>query len=95
MWNYHGVDPSVEEVWSRYQAERDPDTRNRLLLQYSPLVKFYAGRVEGDSQEVITRGLEALTAAIDSYELGNGSFETHAMSSFEDAYSWDSGWTEQ
>lgn len=45
--------------------------------------------------EVVQRGLEVLTAAIDEFEPGNGfSFESHALSALKDAYSWDDGWVE-
>jgi DNA-directed RNA polymerase specialized sigma subunit len=89
------VDNDVTDVWQSYWSEPSSDTRNRLVLQYAPLVKFYAHRIPGDPQESVQRGLEALTAAIDEYAPGNGSFESHVSGTFRDAFSWDSeGWVE-
>lgn len=92
---FWGPVDNLDEFWARYQQDPTPDLRERLLLQYSPLVKFAAGRVPGEPEEVVQRGLEVLTAAIDDFEPGNGStFESHALSALQDAYSWDSGWAE-
>lgn len=82
----------LNEIWTAYQQEASPEMRQRLVLQYAPLVKFFAGRVPGDPREVVQRGLEALTAAIDTYDPESGKFESHAIAAFGDAYSWDEGW---
>ena len=39
-----GVDP-LEAVWQEYKATKDEHLRERLILHYSPLVKYVAGRV--------------------------------------------------
>ena len=31
---------SVADLWQEYKATHDPQLRNRLVLQYSPLVKI-------------------------------------------------------
>ena len=35
----------VAALWAEYQVERDQAVRDRLILHYSPLVKYVAGRV--------------------------------------------------
>jgi RNA polymerase sigma factor FliA len=94
---------NLDEFWSRYRSDPSPDLRDRLVLQYAPLVKFYAGRAPGDPREAVERGLEVLTAAIDDYDPSGGSFELHATEAFlsaydsrvrADAFSWSEGWAE-
>lgn len=86
---------NLDEFWARYHADPTPDLRTRLLLQYSPLVKYAAGRVPGEPSEVVQRGLDVLTAAIEDFDPGDGfTFESHALSALQDAYSWDEGWVE-
>lgn len=88
------MDPAIADVWSQYW-DGTPELKDRLVLQYAPLVKFFAHRIPGDPLETIQRGLECLSAAIDTYD-GTGTFEHHAMGVMEeDAFSWDSGgWAE-
>jgi RNA polymerase sigma factor for flagellar operon FliA len=35
----------VEGLWSEYKATGTTEARDRLILHYSPLVKYVAGRV--------------------------------------------------
>jgi DNA-directed RNA polymerase specialized sigma subunit len=35
----------VDALWERFKASGDADARERLILHYSPLVKYVAGRV--------------------------------------------------
>ncbi len=37
--------PSVDSLWQRFKEHGDRDARDRLVVHYSPLVKFVAGRV--------------------------------------------------
>ena len=37
--------PEIGETWREYKATGDVDLRNQLVMQYSPLVKYVAGRV--------------------------------------------------
>ena len=39
------TDHSVDALWRRFKSEGDRDARDRLVVHYSPLVKFVAGRV--------------------------------------------------
>ena len=38
-------DDHVNELWQKFKATADQDSRDALILHYSPLVKFVAGRV--------------------------------------------------
>lgn len=88
------MDPALEAVWSQYW-DGSPEIKDRLVLQYAPLVKFFAHRIPGDPQSSVERGLEALSAAIDTYQPDHGRFESYALGVFEDAFSWESGgWAE-
>src|SRR5919106_3149551 len=76
----------VAELWQAYKATRDPELRNRLVLQYSPLVKFVAGRVRTglpqsvDSADLVSEGVLGLMDAIEKFEPGRGlQFQTYAV----------------
>lgn len=77
----------VDELWSRFKDFRDQGARDQLILAYSPLVKYVAGRMgsglpahieEGD---LISYGLLGLIGAIERFDPGrNIKFETYAIS---------------
>ena len=84
-------DPStpdvVAELWREYKAEGTKDARERLILHYSPLVKFVAGRVAAglpqsiDQADLVSYGIFGLIDAIDKFDLKRGfKFETYAIS---------------
>ena len=35
----------LEQIWQEFRATREAGLRNRLVLQYAPLVKYVAGRM--------------------------------------------------
>src|ERR1700710_2153497 len=39
------VDEALAELWRSFKDTKDIDLRERLILHYSPLVKYVAGRV--------------------------------------------------
>lgn len=88
----------VDSCWSAYWEDGSEEMRQRLLLQYSPLVKFVAPRVSGGDLEATKRALESLTAAIEEYDPEHGRFEPYAVDrmteSFADPVDWDTGWSE-
>lgn len=88
----------LEDYWSAYWAEGSEEMRQRLLLQYSPLVKFVAPRLSEGSEEATRLGLERLSAAIEDYSPDCGKFESYAVDCLAEAYSdptdWDVGWSE-
>ncbi len=54
----------VAALWARYKDDDDPQARDDLILNYSPLVKYVAGRLSsGLPQTVETADLEALGLA--------------------------------
>ncbi|MGH3086701.1 MAG: sigma-70 family RNA polymerase sigma factor [Rubrobacteraceae bacterium] len=61
--------------------------RDRLVVNYSPLVKYVAGRVSArsisgaDGEDVLAWGVMGLLRAIETFETGRGAkFETYAIS---------------
>lgn len=78
---------SVGEAWKEYKADGAPSARDRLILHYSPLVKYVAGRVAVglpaniDQADLISYGIFGLIDAIDKYDQERGiKFETYAIS---------------
>jgi RNA polymerase sigma factor for flagellar operon FliA len=74
-------------LWQRYTQTRDDDAREQLILNYSPLVKFVAGRVATklpstvENADLISYGIFGLIDAIEKYEPERGfKFETYAIS---------------
>jgi RNA polymerase sigma factor for flagellar operon FliA len=77
---------TVEELWRSYKDEGDRAARDRLVLQYAPLVKFVAGRVRSglpsfvDQADLVSDGVIGLMDAIDKFDLGRGlQFQTYAV----------------
>ncbi len=76
----------LRDLWRRYKGEGDGGARERLVVAYSPLVKFVAGRLGAglpshvDDADLISYGLMGLIGAIDRFEPERGiKFETFAM----------------
>lgn len=77
---------TVAQLWADYRDTRDEDLRNRLVVQYSPLVKFVAGRVRSglpssvDQSDLISDGVFGLMDAIERFEPERGlQFQTFAV----------------
>ena len=73
-------------LWQRLKDESDTGAREALILQYSPLVKFVAGRVAAglprnvDQSDLVSYGVFGLIDAIDKFEPERGfKFETYAI----------------
>ncbi|MFQ5523472.1 MAG: FliA/WhiG family RNA polymerase sigma factor [Acidimicrobiia bacterium] len=82
----------LDGLWERFKASGDPDARERLILHYSPLVKYVAGRVGAglprsvDQNDLASYGLFGLIDAIDKFEPDRGfKFETYAISRIKGA----------
>src|SRR6476620_1347258 len=76
----------LRELWRRYKDEGDASARERLVVAYSPMVKFVAGRLGAglpshvDDADLISYGLMGLIGAIERFEPDRGiKFETFAM----------------
>lgn len=84
--NFVEPDHSLEDLWAVYKSEGDISTREKLILHYSPLVKYVAGRVGSglpstiESADLISYGLFGLIDAISKFEPERGyKFETYAL----------------
>jgi RNA polymerase sigma factor for flagellar operon FliA len=76
----------LRELWSRYKKKGDDKARERLVLAYSPLVKFVAGRMSSglpahiEEADLISYGLLGLIGAIERFEPEREiKFETFAV----------------
>lgn len=76
----------LDELWAWYKQSGDRGARDRLVLQYSPLVKYVAGRVRAglpssvDAADLVSDGVIGLMDAIDKFDLGRGlQFQTYAV----------------
>lgn len=78
---------AVAELWVKYRETADPSLRERLILQYAPLVKYVAGRVavglpaNVDHADLVSYGIIGLIDAIEKFDISrNLKFETYAIS---------------
>jgi RNA polymerase sigma factor for flagellar operon FliA len=76
----------LRDLWRRYKDEGDDGARERLVVAYSPMVKFVAGRLGAglpshvEDADLISYGLVGLIGAIERFEPERGiKFETFAM----------------
>ena len=76
----------LDQVWRDYRASKNPALRNRLVLQYSPLVKYVAGRLRTrmpesvEQDDLVSDGVLGLMDAIERFEPARGlSFQTFAV----------------
>ncbi|HZK49960.1 MAG TPA: RNA polymerase sigma factor WhiG [Actinomycetota bacterium] len=81
-----GDDP-VLQAWNEYKESGTSSARDALILNYSPLVKYVAGRVavglpaNVEQADLISYGIFGLIDAIEKYEPARGiKFETYAIS---------------
>jgi RNA polymerase sigma factor FliA len=76
----------LKELWRRYKDEGDSSARERLVVAYSPLVKFVAGRTGArlpshvEQADLISYGMIGLIEAMDRFDPRRRiRFETFAM----------------
>lgn len=86
------VESDVNTLWAQYQRESDAGTRDALILNYSPLVKYVASRVAVglpqniEQADLVSYGMFGLIDAIDKFEPDRGfKFETYAISRIKGA----------
>jgi len=77
---------SVAELWARLKQDGDRDARDRLILHYSPLVKYVVGRVSSgmpshvDLADLLSYGVLGLIDAIEKFDPSRGiKFETYGV----------------
>ena len=82
----------LRELWLRYKQDGDEGARERLVVAYSPLVKFIAGRMASglpahvEESDLISYGLLGLIGAIERYDLAREiKFETFAVARIKGA----------
>jgi len=82
----------LEGIWVRFKETGERALRDRLILQYAPLVKYVAGRVavglpqSVDQSDLVSYGIFGLIDAIEKFDLGRGyKFETYAISRIKGA----------
>jgi len=72
-------------LWETYSKSRNMDIREKLILEYAPLVKIIAGRLSMylgynvEYEDLVSYGIFGLIDAIDKFDYGKGiKFETYA-----------------
>lgn len=73
------------KMWENYSKSRNSDIREKLILEYAPLVKIIAGRLSMylgynvEYEDLVSYGIFGLIDAIDKFDFGKGiKFETYA-----------------
>jgi RNA polymerase sigma factor for flagellar operon FliA len=87
-----GVDTAIADLWREYKETGDQSLRERLILHYSPLVKYVAGRVgvglppNIEQADLVSYGIFGLIDAIQKFDLERAiKFETYAISRIKGA----------
>lgn len=82
----------VERLWAAYKGDATRDVRDQLILHYSPLVKYVAGRVavglpqNVEQADLVSYGIFGLIDAIEKFDPGRGfKFETYAIARIKGA----------
>ena len=77
---------SLDELWRAYKAKGDDRLREQLILHYSPLVKYVAGRVSVglppnvEQADFVSSGVFGLIDAIEKFDPDRSiKFETYAI----------------
>ena len=80
-----GVSVAISDVWTQFVATRDPVLRDKLITEYTPLVRFVVGRLGIppscllDAEDLLSCGTIGLINAIDRFDPTRGSrFESFA-----------------
>lgn len=80
------------DLWARYKTDNDSHARDQLILNYSPLVKYVAGRLASslpqtvDTADLISYGIFGLIDAIEKYDPSRAiKFETYAIARIKGA----------
>ena len=84
--NIRGARYTVESAWEDWSSSRTPQAREWLVVNYSSLVKFVAGRLGAglpknvDTADLVSAGIFGLMDAIEKYVPVHGAkFETYAV----------------
>ena len=82
----------LKDLWRRYKATGDDQARERLVVAYSPLVKYVSGRMASglpahvEEADLISYGLVGLISAIERFQPEREiKFETYAITRIKGA----------
>ena len=80
------ADAALRQLWVDFKETGEPALRERLILHYSPLVKYVAGRVgvglppNIEQADLVSYGIFGLIDAIEKFDLERAiKFETYAI----------------
>jgi RNA polymerase sigma factor for flagellar operon FliA len=83
---------AIDRLWVDYKSGRDQHVRDQLLLHYSPLVKYVAGRVavglpqNVEHADLVSYGIFGLIDAVEKFDPERGyKFETYAIARIKGA----------
>lgn len=87
---WENVTGAIDQIWESYKSSDNPIenrvSRDKLILHYSPLVKYVAGRVgvglpaNVDQGDLVSYGVFGLIDAIQKFDLSRAiKFETYAI----------------
>jgi RNA polymerase sigma factor for flagellar operon FliA len=86
------VEAAIAQLWRDFKSSADPRLRERLILHYSPLVKYVAGRVgvglppNIEQADLVSYGIFGLIDAIEKFDIERAiKFETYAISRIKGA----------
>ena len=86
------IEGAIAELWRQFKASGEERLRERLILHYSPLVKYVAGRVgvglppNIEQADLVSYGIFGLIDAIEKFDLERAiKFETYAISRIKGA----------
>jgi len=76
---------NLDKLWQAYGSSKSPALKEKLILQYAPLVKYVAGRLlvhigqHVEFDDLVGDGIFGLIDAIDKFDSNKGvKFETYA-----------------
>jgi len=86
------AEAALRELWREFKGSGESQLRERLILHYSPLVKYVAGRVgvglppNIEQADLVSYGIFGLIDAIEKFDLERAiKFETYAISRIKGA----------
>jgi RNA polymerase sigma factor for flagellar operon FliA len=86
------IESAIAQLWREYKTTGEERLRERLILHYSPLVKYVAGRVgvglppNIEQADLVSYGIFGLIDAIQKFDLERAiKFETYAISRIKGA----------
>jgi len=75
----------LDSLWQSYRNTKEPLIKEKLIIQYAPLVKLVAGRISihvgqyVEYEDLVSYGIFGLIDAIDKFDFNKGvKFETYA-----------------